>query len=192
MSLLLMIVALVSGIDTMPDRLPGSDLSVAEAEKQARYIVEAKILHLDEWQPARFGWRVYLRAAIEPLRVLQGPADAAMAMREVSLLLQEDEAVPAKRGVYLLYIKRVNQAFEIFKVTKVPDRLPGSDVSVAEAEKKALYIVEAKILHLGKRRAALGGTGLLYLQTLIEPLKEIKGGWVLLGRSGRWTSSSLR
>jgi hypothetical protein len=177
----------------IPARMPGSAKSVADAEKEALYVVETKILQLNEIQvdPGRPRGLVYPRVLIDPSKVIKGTDKrAASAVREVRLPLAEDEADLQQGEAYTLYIRKADQGFEVFRATRrskdTPARLPGNAVSVAEAERHALYVVEARILRLGELQEDRSRPhGLVYPQVAIEPSKVIKERHEGMARSKR-------
>jgi hypothetical protein len=184
MVLLLTIASLIAWADVKPERLPGSDLSVVQARRQASYVIEAKILHLGECRPdpLQVGGLHYPQVVIEASRAFKGDPTrwAQPAARKVGFLLTENDTVPREGEVYILYIENMNRSSYIFKVTRpdgaIPVRVSGSDLSVAEAEKEALYVIEAKIQDLGElARDPNPPRGLVYPRVAIEPSKVIKG-----------------
>jgi hypothetical protein len=177
----------------IPVRLPGSDIRLSEAENEALYVVEAKILQRGELRldPSRPRGLDYPRVVIEPSKVIKGmDRGAPLAFREVRLPLREDEADLEEGKVYTLYMREAAGGFEVFRVSQPfedrPGRLPGSDLSVAEAESEALYVVDARILHLGELREDRGRHGgLVYPQVAIELSKVIQERHEGIARSNR-------
>jgi hypothetical protein len=177
----------------IPVRMPGSEMSVAEAEKEALYVIEARILHLNELQldPSRPRGLVYPRISIEPTKMSKGiDRNVALAFREVRLVLTKDEADLVEGEAYALYIRKVSQGFEVFRVTQRskdgPARLPGNGVSVAEADRTALYAIDGRILHLGELQEDHSRPhGLVHPQVVIEQSKVIKERHKGAARPGR-------
>jgi hypothetical protein len=173
--------------------LPGRDIGLAEAEKAATYVIEARIAGLGvlERDPNRPRGLVYPRIAIEPSVVIKGEDRAAtLAIRWVRLAFAREETVPEEGKTYTLYLRRSDRGLEVFRFAErsrdAPARLPGSDLSVAEAERKALYVVEARILHLGELQEDPGRPrGLLYPRIAIEPSKVIHERQEGIARSRR-------
>jgi hypothetical protein len=181
---LLMIALVVAAWSDDVDRpLPGSDLNVVTAGRQALYIVKAKIVRLGERRldHGRRGGLLYPRVGIEPLGVIKGLYRGTVsAKRSVGLLLTQREAPPKEGETYILYIADANRASYVFKVTQldsaIPVHMPGSAVNIAQAEREALYVLEAKVLHLGwSQPDPSRPRGLVYTRVLVEPLKLIKG-----------------
>jgi hypothetical protein len=182
--LLLTIASLIFWVDDTPERLPGSDLSVVQARRQALYVVEAKILQLGERRPdqSRDGGLLYPQVVIEASRAFKGlPTGWVLAKRKVGLLLTQKDKIPREGEVYILYIEQMNRGFYVFKVNRpngaVPVRVSGNDINLAEAEKEAQYVIEAKVQDLGElERDPNRPRGLVYPRVAIEPSKVIKGG----------------
>ncbi len=93
---------------------------MAEAESQALYVVEARILRLGElWEDiSRPRGIVYPQVAIEPSKVIhERQKGIAQSKRPVRLLLTGDETIPDEGETYTLYIRGAKRGFEVFKVT---------------------------------------------------------------------------
>ena len=93
-----------SGWTRCRDRLPGDDVTVVEADRTARLVIEAKLLHLGEPREAVDGEMAYPRAVIEPLKTTKG-TDDARGPRQVNIPLKKEGEVTPKegRGVHLLH-----------------------------------------------------------------------------------------
>ena len=166
----------------IPLRMPGSEFNIADAEEEADYVIEAAIgrptkLELD---PRRTRGMKY-RLAIEPKKVIKEEGrGTGMAIREVSLLLAEDEADLEQRKACTLYIRKRGQELEVFRATQFDERvtvsLPGNRLSIAEAEREALYVAEGRILRLGEMEEDRARPhGLVYPLVSIEQSRVIKG-----------------
>jgi hypothetical protein len=184
MVLLLTIACLTVWADEEPERLPGSDLGMALAQRRARYIVEAKIVQMGEPLPdrSRDGGLSYPRVFILPSKAIKGArwwTDEAPP--QVGLLATKKDLIPAAGEAYILYIEQVGRGLCIFKVTRrdgaVPVRETGSGISLVEAEKAAIYVIEARIRDTGRmeRDPDRPPRGFVYPQVAIEPFKMIKG-----------------
>lgn len=184
MVLLLTIASLIAWKDEEPERLPGSHLSVVEAESQSLYVTEARILRLGERRPDHSledGLK-YPKILIEPSRAIKGgPWWGTRASQQVSLLLTQKDMVPKEGEIYVLYIQDMNRGHYVIKVSRpggaIPARMLGSDISVPEAEKAALYVIEAEVRSLGQmeRDPDDPPRGLIYPRVAVQPSRMIKG-----------------
>jgi hypothetical protein len=183
MVLLLTIASLTAWEDDRPERLPGSELSVVQANRQALYVVEARILRLGERRAdrSRDGGLVYPRAFIEPSKAIKGARFWDESPQQVSLLLTQNDTIPTVGELYVFYIEKMGRGLEVIKITHrdgaIPLRETGSCISLAEAEKAALYVIEAKVQDLGKMEwdPQRPPRGLIYPRVVIEPSSVIKG-----------------
>ena len=118
MVLLTTLCLLVGGLDVQ-DRLPGSDLSLRDAEKRASIIVVAKLVRLGRGGGGR-GSMVFPEAEVSTAEVLKGGREN-LHLRTVWLsICDKDEKSPEEGVVYTFFIDKFKGRNRVLKMVRRP------------------------------------------------------------------------